>query len=910
MASRDTNFSNGIYELITSITGFKEGSKEFEKAFDNVSPRLQNYNTAYVPTKKEIDSVIVSLGEKFAFHGYIRQKKELHDQYEILASSNKLSVIKLLIELAESPTNNVTKYVPMFQRKNEELIDWGRYLREGIERWTPPPSDSSESDEDSFIVDVLDDGNGGCWAEVQPKSLYDSGEECGNQRIMKAEAEYALRSTVQSGWFTKKKFVMQPQSETEAGNFAFLWQKHVDTITRGLIETESPSIITEYHVLREIIWQMFSQHTSVCYHIVGDKIEPANVTVSSVRQPILESFLREFIPYMDYFQELRKFRVSLSLLNKSVICDTYWSYNCGVEMIMKPMIDLLGDIEEKVLKQEEIYTLLELAKQLRPILPALEILNDIQKVAILDPSVHSPLMCATTLLCTLYKRLFNTKTKAEQDLYLMLYLHSVYRYFQIMDSWLGSGKLIDCVGEFIITDNRLKDFDVDVGEDPILDLICTQVLQIGQNITMLRQLGKTKLFFDYIGITKETLYDAFVRKVLEKIAAFFDVPTEEASESAEDEEEPSEFMFAGVNSDDCKYFTEMDKLENLVDTSNVFLMKAFEPYFVNKPAKKVVPEVSLYRRIQKLTKAYLPIHSVITGAFTELLDERYSALSVMVKNVLVENHNLEENFEFLQHVFLFKEDMIFPFYRHLFDGMESITFLGNHAWLSSFLQDLIVDAYPKLYNKASVELREDWRQADDPLEICGLINIKYRNEWPTNIIVLDEHIPMYKALFQFILKVKWALYTLNHMYFTDIEPKSRAIVSKNVDVTLTKLKMLRFGLINIFNTIQHYILGHVFSELSLRFFQEREDACNLETLVKAHKSFILSIHKACLDFQECERTGFSFTLILNLVRDLRLTWRKVDRVPYDVLCAWEKSYWLCHKKLDEIIYTSRIVRDL
>lgn len=129
----------------------------------------------------------------------------------------------------------------------------------------------------------------------------------------------------------------------------------------------------------------------------------------------------------------------------------------------------------------------------------------------------------------------------------------------------------------------------------------------------------------------------------------------------------------------------MDRLENLVDTSDGFLVQAFQSFFIKNPnAKRDEPEKSLFEkyfscsslvlsiliafsfRITKLTKTLFPVQQIIEHVFVELLKERFSTSGLMVKNVLINDYNLKKQFSFLKNVFLFNDDLIFRLYRHIF----------------------------------------------------------------------------------------------------------------------------------------------------------------------------------------------------------------------------------------------------
>jgi hypothetical protein len=77
-----------------------------------------------------------------------------------------------------------------------------------------------------------------------------------------------------------------------------------------------------------------------------------------------------------------------------------------------------------------------------------------------------------------------------------------------------------------------------------------------------------------------------------------------------------------------------------------------------------------------------------------------------------------------------------------------------------------MDLYPNFYEDCTVQVKDHWKQCRDSLEACSLVSLQYKIRWPLNIVITEEHIAVYKELFQFILTVKWALYTINHLSFT------------------------------------------------------------------------------------------------------------------------------------------------
>lgn len=81
------------------------------------------------------------------------------------------------------------------------------------------------------------------------------------------------------------------------------------------------------------------------------------------------------------------------------------------------------------------------------------------------------------------------------------------------------------------------------------------------------------------------------------------------------------------------------------------------------------------------------------------------------------------------------------------------------------LQDILIDLYPNLYDKCDIVIACGWSESIDPIKACSLFRVKYIVDWPVSMIITKEHLALYDELFNLVLKVKWALYTLNHLSF-------------------------------------------------------------------------------------------------------------------------------------------------
>lgn len=181
--------------------------------------------------------------------------------------------------------------------------------------------------------------------------------------------------------------------------------------------------------------------------------------------------------------------------------------------------------------------------------------------------------------------------------------------------------------------------------------------------------------------------------------------------------------------------------------------------------------------------------------------------------------------------------------------------------------------YPEFYDKCAVQVKKGWSLCTDSLSACSLIDVNYDMPWPLNIIIKPEQMELYKEMFRFLLKLKWALHTLNHLvfsgnlfillfdlkhnqyFFADLEsikkPTKKSLKATNYKNKATaKLIRLKFCLINILNSLQHFVFGFVFGKNLLKFELDFEKAYDLNSLIESHSVFIKAVAGTILDLKE------------------------------------------------------------
>lgn len=202
--------------------------------------------------------------------------------------------------------------------------------------------------------------------------------------------------------------------------------------------------------MREVLWQMFGLHNSFVFQLIENELKiKSNITISSVRMEVFQSFMETFLPHFELMEFFNDFCCGGGGGNNYP--NTYYCYIDGVNSILTPAKRKLVDLEQKIAKQTDSITLIRLKKEIDEILEPIQILKQIHENVILDVTENSTLYCATNLLTKLHEHFLHSHSKLHQDISLTLYLNSVKEYLWIVENWLKEDNFPDrCFNEFPI----------------------------------------------------------------------------------------------------------------------------------------------------------------------------------------------------------------------------------------------------------------------------------------------------------------------------------------------------------------------------------------------------------------------------------------------------------------------------
>ncbi|XP_025834754.1 gamma-tubulin complex component 5-like isoform X2 [Agrilus planipennis] len=925
-----------IRRLILNITDCEENAPGFEKNEKRVISIIEKSDSMCFKSREEMNKIMESLSDKFLVHGFKVQANYLFSLYQkfmddvstFYDASNKINIIRFIIAMAESPTNNFYKFNQNFQKTEEVAeINWPKYLQEGLPNWSPPPeesdSDWSDSDitSDIALEDEVDD-------EYCILPQIDKIEQTKEPCEIYFESKQKLEENVQNKWFHSNKVRHKPASNEREANIAYLWDDYINEITGGLLSDISPSVISEYKVMREVIWQLYEPTNSFCFEFSGDKlVVKKGITISSVREYCFETVLSKILPHIEVIQSLKKFEHMVHNFNlhnpkdPSSPPDTYRCYASALKTILEPLFQQLKEVEEDIFAQESICTLITLFQRLKPIFETFELVKRIHDDVIIDFENNSRYHCATNLIIKLHEKLSNTSNNREQVIVATLFLESLRKYLDFVESWMFKDSFLDYTEEFVIlegensnqeiVDLRIRDLDQSEYNNSIINFFCTEVFQIGRNVRLLRLLGKSHLgdILPTAKVVGDSLHDEYLNAVLREISNYFESSDEfvltneiEKLETNDKNDLISPIQTDQISLDGC------NELDNLVDTSDGFLMEAFKQYFSNSEEKISIPQrENSYQRLDKVLKGFCPLQRIIETALFNIITDKFSQTGILAKGLFVTDHKLDINFKFLKQLFLFDGELIFPFYRRYIEQANSNSYI-NQIWLTTYLQDILMDVYPEFTDDCRVELKNNWKLVNDPLRMCTFIKIHTKVKWPINLLVHEYHLDMYHNIFLFILKIKWALYTLNHLYFVDLEPHPKTAEKPNrlVQKIIGKLKILRFALVNNFSSIQHYILGHIYIKCNRSFEEKFESAYDFDSIYHAHDTFITDFHDECIGFRDYQANNHGFYLLLYLVRKISAMWKNPSNVNILELDKYSNLQKQCHKVLDPIILNGHL----
>ncbi|XP_014606762.1 PREDICTED: gamma-tubulin complex component 5 [Polistes canadensis] len=951
------DIQSDIKLLITAITDFEEDEEGFQICERFVVSNIKHHQYLSV-NSHAVKQSINNITTKLSIYAKFKEAKkfqelidfflnsfdfEHHPQYDL-----QWTLLALLFDLSSEidkvDLNNLKSFQGDFHTNvtiaNEkdaiEEIDWADYLKEGEEDFFCDFKDDESSDEWSDDTEKVTDLS--CIPIETTLTTVDgiTSEESIDVKhksdilmqslIEEFESRKWLMSNVQNTWWDKSVIYKYPVcSKYPDAHFCQIWHETVHKDFSDII------LLNEYQACKEILWIFHVQTEMTIFERESEfafRIRP-NVSVPSLTTAAFQNMLSPLCEYLTMIQDIEVF--DKELLNKDTSYleykkppFVYEAYNAAIkEKLLSFRMEIIS-IEKDITKQASSQTLLSLLARLEKPLKRIKILHEVHKISVSDWKLSSNWNCASKLLSNLLLQITNSHCQEKTNLCINLYLSTIPVYLNIIDTWLGDGRLEDWRDEFII-ERRISDEEVaktkkqcvkflarpldDIClEDNVIQLLINKVQHIGHSIDLLVSLNRIMEMWNEKIKTEEkriSLKDEFYTLLLSEICKYTTQLKEPIDIS------PSEVD--GIASiSECDEDLEKNIMQQLSAVNNPFLMKAFKDYLPSALYEQDVVDSrkcistnysnkhrnKLFNRLQEVTEHTLPLTKILEKILSKILDLRYSSASKLVKNIMMQEYKLESHLKLMRSVYMMEAGHIMnKFYQILFHEIETNQMWNNSYFLSCILEEILSQQWPDSSSHWSIIVQDvsthQVVQAADSITLC------YATGWPINIVLNDEILTKYNEIFRFQLKLKWALWTLNNLKFIDLEGLKSLHAKNNIEhFQIRRLESLRFWLLHAIGSIHAYLSGQVLQSLGFMFDQSLTQADSLDGVISVHREYLDKVHKHCLLTKEFEDLMTTVNNLIEMCIHIRDHWdyKKLLRTVTE-LSLMESSYIKYHTYL-------------
>lgn len=190
--------------------------------------------------------------------------------------------------------------------------------------------------------------------------------------------------------------------------------------------------------------------------------------------------------------------------------------------------------------------------------------------------------------------------------------------------------------------------------------------------------------------------------------------------------------------------------------------------------------------------------------------------------------------------------------------IESNPTWNNPNSLTNILEEILSQEWPETSSRWSIVVDEV--RTHQVLTAVDKITLQYAIGWPIGMVLNEDSLAKYNEVFRFQLKLKWALWTLDHLRFSgelekllslhifrlnnfnnptvlasaaDLEGSKAARIRDRLQhFQARRLESLRFWLIHAIGSIHSYLCGQVLQSLGFMLERALSEADNLDTIIR------------------------------------------------------------------------------
>ncbi|GFU16864.1 gamma-tubulin complex component 5 [Nephila pilipes] len=898
-----------LVKLIKSVTGFDETEENFQICLNFAESNLQ-YHSYVDVNSHAVKHKISRLHEKLLFQSDLVKAgtfksvtSKLIDFFESKNDTEKeggfrvLSLILFLWNSCESDVNEKSSSFSLPENDSRNF-DWTSYLQEDdlkYDAFSDDTSEFSQSDQSSVNdfpsnEDSLEDLPD---APLRPPTRDDSGlgispDSCsGTSQHFHAHlaSHESLPCTSKRErnpltfylyWNSKfqKSYGSSPYNLMTM-NFTKVLNDHMNN-QNSFSLTEKKVVVHERNVIKEVLWMLCGVKSLFIAYWDGQKFEPnAQIHLTNLTSKTLYIVLMEFCKYATKQAVLQDFFCK-TLLDASQHCRTYKAYIESMQEVLQKARNSVSSLDARLRKGDEIFTLLNLQNEMKPIFLEIDFLYNIHiDVEFSVKEMQEPLhkACGTLNIlwkflhyCSLQSGLQNTTLV---KIMLNIFLKTCKPYFAFLEELMILGTFRDPYEEFLIKREDKSPADETFWEsgyslhilphhlekDFFLKPFVNDILCAGKSAEILNTIYvsrreesfraeavKGNLYLKFISIVQKLMCKQ-TRNSLSNVTKNLD-DKEEECEPKDPLLEQSLFDF---NSSTAQFF-----YADLNPAYRQVSLKEREHLYTEQ-----------YESTQKLLKELeptrlKPLHLYIEKAVNTCMEIAYYPVCRRLIETLKEDHHIVIHLNVMRKYFLMESgDLMFSFYSEIFQKIFYNERYMDVSFLYSALQNSISESEENS-EKLCIFLNTHNSEINftQPLTHLNALQLSYEVDWPVSIMLGPRVQTEYCQIFSFLLQIKGAKYLLDNLYCTSLYKNLPQKHSKLVKaLQQTKLPrqqkehgmyLLRMKLMFFVNGFHNYIMTRILHSFGIEFMEALENSRTVDDMITAHARYLKSLQERCL----------------------------------------------------------------
>eukprot|EP01135_Chromosphaera_perkinsii_P002761 Nk52_evm129s226 gene=Nk52_evmTU129s226 len=921
---------DNVGKLITHLSGIEPGCENFDLAVQFSISNFK-YHTFLDVNCPRVKGMYNGLSAKFSIHAQYHKARMLDKCVKTFlesplllpknivvdpGSDDHFRLMHLLLELSENPTKHEYKESAMFAEQKEPDLSWLVELKEDatescssdntLSDWSDdiePEAASFEVDEGACSAQYYngDEDRGSFADEIQGKSAVEI--EIPERGILKpvgntlmsepvvysASKAYWNEERSKAYWNEERGYWVLKESKNSADDedldvklcvHGALWND-VKNIMLGMNETFPVRVISEFNLIRELIWMLQGSEKLVvvetnatssifkegCFCMRKNGVNKysvrPNVHIGHLSPGVLESILDNVCTFGNQISALKEFFQAILL--KNIVAPwsscTFQAFAVVVKDILNELRMHLSSLEKRAIENHCSVSLMKFKFLIRGHEKKVGFLAGAFAKWILPSFFADPSKYKASDGCIgLLNYLYSIAVESDYSEYLngfceYVFVHTCNPYLSMIDEWIKTGVVLDTYKEFFIARNSLVDVESPVFwsdgflvKSSFVDQRCISTKEVvvpkflqpisghlfvaGKTCHVLSHLISKYsgnpllngvLDFDWISLSMGTVGK-------EKRNAYNSAELKAFST-----------WLSKIDKDELSFKENSERLCELNSLDREEMLTYFK--------KDVSVENCLSSHEGRL--ASIEVMSFSVFDFQERLRgailEHSSKYSILFLDTIFKLCGVKKHFEILKKFYLMEAgDVMHEFCQSLFSKITANEFWKDSYMINVLFQEALTPFHVEDAEKVSLSLKENASGRGNVLVEIDSIFLDYDCTWPVNIFVSPYTIDCYSRVFSFLMKLKFVKYVLEMVYMEQKVFNSDGMMDEIDPLSQHRIYMLRTNLLHFVNNLYSYMMGRIVLSGAKEFEAEVEKACSVDDLINAHCKFVTHCVERCL----------------------------------------------------------------